>query len=49
MEEKDPLAVNPLEKVALDMLEKFTYASFLVMTLPLAEACEGMSHGTETS
>ena len=30
MEEKDPLAVNPLEKVMLDGLEKFTYASSLM-------------------
>ena len=29
-EEKDPLAVVPLEKVALDGPEKFTYASSLI-------------------
>ena len=30
MEEKDPLAVDPLEAVALDGLEKFTYVSTLL-------------------
>ena len=30
MEEKDPLAVNPLEKVTLNKLEKFTYVSSLL-------------------
>ena len=30
MEEKDPLAMDPLEKVKLDGLEKFTYISSLL-------------------
>ena len=30
MEEKDPLAVDPLEKVMLDRLKKFTYISYLL-------------------
>ena len=30
MEEKDPLAVDPLEIVALDRQEKFTYVSTLL-------------------
>ena len=30
MEEKDPLAMDPLEKVTLDRPEKFTYVSYLL-------------------
>ena len=30
MEDKDPLAMDPLEKVTLDELEKFTYISSLL-------------------